>query len=121
MDLQTSSAFHTMPRIKPVIREKSPMSGLFRVVSLLEGLSYLLILSVTMGFISREYVSTLGMGHGVLFLLYCVCCVAAGSRDRWSGFALIMVFFASLIPFGFVPVELWLRKREARSLSTALD
>ena len=97
------------------------MSGLFRVVSLLEGVSYLLILSVTLGLIGREHVSVLGMGHGVLFLLYCVFCVAAGSRDRWSGFALIMVFFASLIPFGFIPVELWLRKREARSLAMALD
>jgi integral membrane protein len=55
----------------------------FRAVSLLEGLSYLLILSVTLGMISREFVFTLGMTHGVLFMLYLVLSLVVAQKQQW--------------------------------------
>ena len=48
------------------------MLRFFRALSIVEGLSFLVILSVTLGMVSREYVFAIGMAHGVLFLLYLV-------------------------------------------------
>ena len=86
------------------------MLNFFRTVSVLEGLSYLAILSVTLGIIPRDYVFPLGMGHGVLFLLYLVLSLAVANNKEWSLKIWIPVFFASVIPFAFIPVELFLKK-----------
>lgn len=86
------------------------MLSIFRVISVLEGLSYLLILSVTLGLISRDFVSMLGMGHGVLFLLYLVISLQVSNRQGWPLWGWLMLFAAALIPFGFLPVEWQLRK-----------
>jgi len=42
----------------------------FRALSLAEGVSYLMILSISLGLVSRDYVSMVGMTHGILFILY---------------------------------------------------
>lgn len=42
------------------------MLKLFRAASFIEGMSYLVILCVTIGLISRDFVSVLGMTHGAL-------------------------------------------------------
>ncbi|MFC3153311.1 DUF3817 domain-containing protein [Litoribrevibacter euphylliae] len=89
------------------------MLNAFRAVSLLEGLSYLLILSVTLGFISRDLVFYLGMTHGVLFLLYLVISLAVAQKQQWSVFVWLGAFIASVIPFGFIPLEMYLRKSQS--------
>ena len=57
------------------------MLKLFRVVSLIEGMSYLLILCVSLGFISRDFVSTLGMAHGALFVVYVALSMLASRKQ----------------------------------------
>jgi len=89
------------------------MIVLFRLLSLLEGLSYLIILSVTLGFISREYVSILGMTHGALFTLYLIGSLVVSNIKKFSILVWLAVFLAAFIPFAFIGVELLLRKREA--------
>ena len=84
----------------------------FRTVSIFEGLSYLAILSVTLGFISREWVSILGMAHGVLFLLYLVLSLMVSGNKKWSVLGWLMLFVASVIPFAFIFVELYFQKTE---------
>lgn len=86
------------------------MLNVFRAVSLLEGLSYLLILCVTLGFIGREMVFYLGMTHGVLFLVYLALSLAVAQKQQWSVFVWLGAFIASVVPFGFMPLELYLRK-----------
>lgn len=86
------------------------MLKLFRIVSLAEGISYLLILCVTLEVISRELVYPIGMGHGVLFLLYFVMSLVASHRQNWSVIVWLGVLLASIIPFAFVPVEVFVRK-----------
>ena len=88
----------------------------FRIISLLEGVSFLIILSVTLGVISREYVYPLGMTHGVLFMIYLVFSLAISSKQGWSLLIWLGLFLASLIPLAFIPVELFLRKKEAASV-----
>lgn len=87
------------------------MLKLFRVASLLEGCSYLLILCVSLGLISREFVFTIGMAHGVLFFLYFVLSLLASHKQTWSVVVWLLVLLASIIPFAFVAVEVFVKKR----------
>lgn len=84
----------------------------FRLISLLEGLSYLAILSVTLGFISRDHVSTLGMTHGILFMIYLMLAMSVSNDKKWPSWKLGLVILASLVPFAFIPAEVFLRKVE---------
>ena len=77
--------------------------GRFRLLALMEGISYLLF-AVTMplkyayGITEPNYV--VGMIHGLLFVSYCFLGLYLAITLRWKfGFS-VMVFFASLIPFG---------------------
>lgn len=91
----------------------------FRFASLLEGVSYLLILCVSLGFISRDYVFTIGIAHGALFLLYFVFSLIASHKQDWPLIAWLMVLFAAVIPFAFLPVELFLQK-ELRKIENSI-
>ena len=82
----------------------------FRVASLLEGASYLAILSVTAGLISRDYVSVIGAAHGVLFILYLLLSLQASHKQGWSVITWLLIAFASVVPFAFIAVEVYLRK-----------
>jgi len=82
----------------------------FRVISIVEGFSYLIILSVTLGLISRDFVFYLGMFHGVLFMIYLVLSFIVVEKKSWSILAWLALFLASVVPFAFILVELFLRK-----------
>lgn len=86
------------------------MLKIFRIASLVEGISYLLILCVTLGFISRDLVFFIGMGHGILFLLYFVFSLSASHKQNWSVIVWLLVLAAAVIPFAFIPVELFIKK-----------
>ncbi len=88
------------------------MLNFFRIISLTEGCSYLLILCVSLGFIGRDFVSALGMAHGVLFIVYCLLALIMTRQKSWSLRALLFLFLSALIPFAFIPVELFLRKQQ---------
>ncbi len=87
----------------------------FRIISLLEGLSYIAILSVTLGFISRDHVSTLGMTHGILFMVYIMLAMSVSGDKKWPSWKLGLVILASLVPFAFIPTEVFLRKDEQKT------
>jgi len=91
----------------------------FRVASLVEGTSYLLILCVTLGFISRDYVSSLGMGHGVLFIVYLLLSILVTRQQGWSIRVWLLLFLSAFIPFAFVPVEMFLQKEIRKNPSFA--
>lgn len=91
------------------------MLKLFRAASFIEGMSYLVILCVTIGLISRDFVSVLGMTHGVLFITYCVLALVVSHRQGWSFKVSLLLLASALMPFAFVPVELFLQ-RELRKV-----
>lgn len=76
----------------------------FKVISFLEGLSYILLLFVAvpvkylMG--DATMVKALGMPHGVLFVLYIIMALVIRSRMQWGGTTTLAVLVASLLPFG---------------------
>lgn len=76
----------------------------FRVVALLEGLSYILLLfiAVPIKYFGGDptYVKLLGMPHGILFLAYIVMAIMVGQEMKWNTKTLGIVLVASIIPFG---------------------
>lgn len=80
------------------------MIAIFRLISYLEGISYLLILFVTMPlkylFASPEPNKVIGMAHGVLFLLYIVLAFLVRPKKKWNIKTLIIVLLCSIVPFG---------------------
>ncbi len=86
------------------------MLKVFRVASLLEGVSYLLILSVSLEIISREFVFALGMVHGLLFLAYMALSLLASHKQAWSVIVWFLVLLAAIVPFAFIAVEVFIRK-----------
>jgi len=82
----------------------------FRVASLCEGISFLLILSVSLGLIPREFVYTIGMAHGVLFLTYFMSSLISSHKQAWSVIVWLLVLLAAIVPFAFIAVEIFLQR-----------
>lgn len=78
--------------------------GRFRVVGIMEGISYLVLLGIAMPlkyFLDwPSLVKIVGMIHGVLFLLYIVALAHVTLKNRWSILKAAGAFIASLLPFG---------------------
>ena len=81
----------------------------FRVVSFLEGTSYLLLLFVAVPIKywmnDPQYVKLLGMPHGLLFVTYLVIAFLIKSELKWNNKTLSVVILASVIPFGTFYVD----------------
>ncbi|WP_299122960.1 DUF3817 domain-containing protein [uncultured Winogradskyella sp.] len=76
----------------------------FRIVALLEGVSYILLLFIAtpVKYFANDpqYVKLLGMPHGLLFMAYVVMAVIISKDMNWSTRTLWIVLIASIIPFG---------------------
>lgn len=82
----------------------------FRAISILEGLSFLAILSISFGLLSRDFVFIVGMGHGVLFMLYLLLSLIVSNKQQWSLRIWLFLFIASIVPFAFIGVEVFLSR-----------
>jgi integral membrane protein len=80
------------------------MKLFFRIVALLEGVSYILLMTIGLYFKyllnDDTYVKLLGMPHGVLFILYILIAFLLRKQEQWSFINFVIILFASLIPFG---------------------
>lgn len=78
--------------------------GRLRLLGNLEGLSFLLLLFVTMPL--KYYYGTpgpnraLGMVHGLLFVAYCFMVLNVGIDRGWSWRKIGLALLASVVPFG---------------------
>ena len=83
------------------------MKTLFRIVAFLEGLSYLLLLTVSSysPLADPAYVKKLGMPHGLLFIAYIVLAFIIKNSEQWRGKDFAIILFASIVPFGTFYVE----------------
>ena len=81
----------------------------FRIIALLEGVSYILLLFIATPLKhfgnDPQYVKMLGMPHGILFMAYIVFAVYISSDMKWSTKTLWIVLIASVIPFGTFYVD----------------
>ena len=80
------------------------MKSTFRVVSILEGVSYILLLFIAtpIKYLADDpsYVKLLGMPHGLLFVLYVVLALLIKNSLKWDKKTFLIVLTASIIPFG---------------------
>ena len=80
------------------------MINFFRIISFLEGISYLLLLFIAVPlkyFNGQEYlVKILGMPHGILFILYIFFSVILKNKMNWNIKQTIEIMIGSIIPFG---------------------
>ncbi len=85
------------------------MKTFFRVVSFLEGTSYLLLLFIAVPvkywMNDPQYVKLLGMPHGLLFVGYIVLAFLLKSELNWSIKKLGVVLIASILPLGTFYVD----------------
>ena len=87
----------------------------FRLISILEGISFLLILFITM---PLKYIwdngapnKVIGMAHGFLFLAYVVMAFMVRPELKWNNKTLGIVLLCSIIPFG----TFWMDKKYLRN------
>ena len=91
----------------------------FRIISIIEGLSYIILVFIAMPlkymFNYPMAVKIVGMSHGVLFILFFVALVMAMNRYKWK-FLGFQLFVYSLLPFGFILIEKIIMKNPAKKL-----
>ncbi|MFT7156714.1 MAG: integral membrane protein [Parvicella sp.] len=81
----------------------------FKVISTLEAISFLLLLGIAMPlkyvWDLPQMVQTVGMAHGVLFLLYIAGAVYMSQKLNWTIKQLAIAIFCSILPFGPFYIE----------------
>ena len=85
------------------------MTLIFRIVGLLEGISYILLMGVGMPlkYFSNNpsWIKALGMPHGILFFAYIILTFLIKDEQKWNFKELGIVCLASVIPFGTFYVD----------------
>lgn len=80
------------------------MLRFFKILSILEGISFLGLLVITMPM--KYYYDNpapnqwLGMAHGILFIAYVIFALIVGRQLKWSVKTVLIVLVCSVIPFG---------------------
>jgi integral membrane protein len=93
------------------------MIKLFKIVSLLEGVSYLLLMFLGMPYKYLEvlgndpyFVKLFGMPHGVLFVAYIIIAIMLKFELNWSTKNFLIICLLSILPFGTFFVGKYLKE-----------
>jgi len=90
--------------------------GRFRIIALIEGISYLILLSIAMPlkyFAGHPLpVKIIGWIHGILFVIYCILLLIVWIKYKWSLGKAFVAFVASLLPFGTFILDRQLQKEQ---------
>ena len=80
-----------------------------RVISYLEGISYILLLfiAVPIKYYANDpsLVKLLGMPHGLLFVAFVILSLVNSKKYNWSFIKTVVVLISSIIPFGTFYVD----------------
>ncbi|ALJ03975.1 hypothetical protein APS56_01875 [Pseudalgibacter alginicilyticus] len=83
--------------------------NIFRIVALLEGVSYILLLFIATPIKylleDPQYVKMLGMPHGILFIAYVALAIMLKNDFKWTNKQFGWVLLAAIIPFGTFYVD----------------
>lgn len=81
----------------------------FRLISTLEAISFLVLLGIAMPlkyiWDMPQMVQTVGMAHGILFVLYVAGAVYMYNKLNWTLSQLFIAIMCSVLPFGPFYVE----------------
>ena len=90
-----------------------------RVVGLLEGISFVVLLGVAMPlkylFGMPGAVSIVGMLHGIFFIIYGVALLNAQLAVRWPARVVLALAAAAVLPLGPFFAEGWLRRQQGQT------
>jgi len=85
------------------------MLPLFRIIAILEGISYLALFAVTM---PLKYMADIplpniyvGNAHGILFIAYCILAIIVCVVKKWGFKRMAIFLIASLLPFATFYIE----------------
>ncbi len=96
---------------------KTPI-GRLRIVALVEGISYLILLGIAMPlkYFAElpQAVKIVGSLHGALFILFCMALLHVIFHRRWPLLQSSLVFLSSLIPFGTFAIDPHLKLEEKK-------
>ena len=85
------------------------MRKTFRIVALLEGASYILLLFIAVPLKywggDESFVKLLGMPHGLLFVGYIILSYLLKEDENWDAKDFGIVMLASILPFGTFYVD----------------
>ena len=85
------------------------MIKVFRIISYLEGISYILLLfiAVPIKYYANDpsLVKLLGMPHGLLFVAYGILSLVNSKEYKWNSKKTLVVLISSIIPFGTFYVD----------------
>ena len=80
------------------------MKIFFRIIALLEGASYILLLFIAVPLKywsgNEGLVKLLGMPHGLLFVSYLILAFLIKENEKWESKDLGIIMLASILPFG---------------------
>ena len=80
------------------------MKNIFRLVALLEGVSYILLLFIAVPLKywggDDQWVKLFGMPHGLLFVGYILIAFLIKEDQRWNKTEFFIVLICSILPFG---------------------
>ena len=87
------------------------MNKFFKIVAVLEGISYL-VLFANMFFIKPSHpelyktlLFPIGMAHGLLFITYVVLAIMLKYEENWPTSKFLIIGVASILPFGTFYIE----------------
>ena len=88
----------------------------FRIVALLEGISFLILLGIAMP-LKYVYhmpmaVKIAGMSHGIFFILFVFFLMQVRSEKNWNSKKTSVAFISSLLPFGTFVLDAKVLKKE---------
>ena len=87
--------------------------GRLRIISIIEGISFLVLLGIAMplkyALDMPRAVFWVGLIHGLLFVIFCMALLNAFLVAKWKMKPPVLIFLASLVPFAPLWVERWLR------------
>jgi integral membrane protein len=85
------------------------MIKVFRIISYLEGISYILLLfiAVPIKYYANDpsLVKLLGMPHGLLVVAYVILSIVNSKKHNWNFIKTVVVLISSIIPFGTFYVD----------------
>ena len=92
---------------------------ILRIVGFVEGLSLILLLffAMPMKYLLDQsiYVKYIGMGHGILFIVYLLVLLIVSHRMKWPLSIFVMGLVASILPFGPFLFDVKLKKMAINS------
>jgi len=91
----------------------------FRLIAILEGISYILLLSIGMPLKYLLHIAVIikimGWMHGVLFILYVIALARVTIVNKWGFVKVVVACIASLLPFGTFVLDRKLKQEEGNN------